>query len=736
MSAFNRNAIVETTVQESGQLLSGALTDHSFLGRRNPFQVIWLRRWIVVVTVILAMIAAVVVILRTTPQFSSSSRVNVGQAPVRLLGTEMGAVSTSMNFLNTQCEIIRSRRIIQQVINLPQIRDLETMKGAGSEDPVLFLQSHVKANVGRRDDLITVSAKAPNPRDSQTIANAVVDAFIADQQSQRRSAAADMLTSLQKAKVQAEDELSKKYKERLDFQRSNANLSLGSDRGNAIIDRLNQLSISLTTAQMEFLQLNSEYESVKAMLGDPQKLAQLMNSPQFRADTTDLRREMREASQQLYTMSNSYLPGYGGFGAVQARIKRLSDDLAAEDRRAAEAYLAQLEARMTAAQNRQASIQQYLDKQREQVLMLNDKAAQYAMIEADIRRLELSCNNVYDMMKQLKLADDVGLQKISVVETAMEGVQVEPDKPSIIMIALLSGLVMGIGLAYLREFTDQRLRSADEIKQVVGLPILGVVPHIQNARTLQQRGLAVHLDPMSDVAEAYRTIRTAVYFGFPEGTAKTILCTSPAPGDGKSTLASNLAAAMAQAGNKILLLDADFRKPAQHKIFELKTKVGLSSVLAGESELDDAILETPVAGLHLLPCGPIPANPSEILNSQTFADLLEDLSTRYDHILLDSPPVMPVTDSRILAASCDATILNLRAEKSTRKGGVYARDTLRSVGSRLLGVVVNDVPRRKGVYGYYYSETESYSYGYISSIKNNGQKALPANAPKQGQDVG
>src|SRR5205823_3503020 len=153
------------------------------------------------------------------------------------------------------------------------------------------------------------------------------------------------------------------------------------------------------------------------------------------------------------------------------------------------------------------------------------------------------------------------------------------------------------------------------------------------------------------------------------------------------------------------------RKPMQHRIFDIQSKIGLSTVLAGESTLEQAIHHTPIPGLDVLPCGPIPANPSEILNSQTFADLLDELSRQYDHVLLDSPPVMPVTDARILAASCDATVLALRAEKTTRRGGTYARDVLRAVGSRILGVVVNDVPRRKGVYGYYYSDAYAYTYG-------------------------
>src|SRR3954470_10230803 len=138
-----------------------------------------------------------------------------------------------------------------------------------------------------------------------------------------------------------------------------------------------------------------------------------------------------------------------------------------------------------------------------------------------------------------------------------------------------------------------------------------------------------------------------------------------------------------------------------------------------------------ISGLDVLPCGPTPANPSEILNSQTFADILDELADKYDLILLDSPPVMPVTDARILAASADATVLALRAEKSTRKGAIYSRDVLRSVGSRLLGVVVNDVPRRKGVYGYYYTDAEYYTYGYGG---NRGQAASKKPLPKAPSD--
>jgi capsular exopolysaccharide synthesis family protein len=597
----------------------------------------------------------------------------------------------------------------------------------GSANIVGYLRMNVSAVPGRRDDIISISVKTPFRDDSAAIANAIVEEYTNFHLKANKNTAAETFKLLQKAKADTDVELQGMYKKRLEFQQRNTDLSLGQDRSNAIVDRLNQLSVAATQAQLDVLRADSLYNSTKAMVTDPEKkIRQLMNAPGFRAsDNAQLRYKLRELQEQLAQLSTVYLPGSTSLNAAQNQIKRLQSELDEEDRRDAEAYLADLATKRDAAQQQYDQITQYLREQRKEVLRLNGAAAELANIEAEIKRLERDSDARSDQMKDVNIALDVDRpMNITVVENAApSGIPVEPDKASIGFYSLLIGLIGGVGLAFAREYTDQRLRSADEIKMALGLPILGMVPHIQHARTASQRGTQLHLDPMSDVAESYRTVRTAIYFGNPHGVAKTLLITSPAPGDGKTTLASNLAIAMAQAGNRILLLDADFRKPMQHKIFEVQKRTGLSSVLAGEVTLEEAIQETPVQGLHVLPCGPIPANPSEILNSQTFADVLDELTGRYDHVLLDSPPVMPVTDARILAASCDATVLALRAEKSTRKGAIYARDVLRSVGSRILGVVVNDVPRRKGVYGYYYSDAEMYSYGYTSkSIGANGAK--------------
>lgn len=345
-----------------------------------------------------------------------------------------------------------------------------------------------------------------------------------------------------------------------------------------------------------------------------------------------------------------------------------------------------------------------VERQQKKAYSVNDKAQEFASLDGDYRRAVQTVQKLDDSIQQAKIdvtiADSVA--KVSVLEGAQDwGLPYSPTKGRVLAVAGAVGLLLGIGLGMLRDWADQRLRSAEEVMATLGVPVLGTIPHMSRRLTPTQRGQRVFLDPMSNVAEAFRTVRTAVYFGARSDRAKTLLVTSAEPGDGKSTAAANLAIAMAQAGQRTLMLDCDFRKPTQQKIFEVPDEVGVSTVLAGREPLERAIQRTAVEGLDLLPGGPIPLNPSEILNSQAFSDMVDELAVKYDHIIIDSPPVNVVTDARILGALCDITLMVLRAEKTTRKHAEYARDGLLSVGARVLGAIVNDVSRGKSRTGFY-----------------------------------
>ncbi len=228
---------------------------------------------------------------------------------------------------------------------------------------------------------------------------------------------------------------------------------------------------------------------------------------------------------------------------------------------------------------------------------------------------------------------------------------------------------------------------------------------------MSDRGRRIVLFPDSREAEAFRTIRTAVLFNAAREGAKTLLITSPAAGDGKSTVVSNLAIAMARAGQKTMILDADLRKPTQHIIFGLDPRQRcLSDVFAGTMTLAAAVQPTDIEGLDILTCGYRIPNPAEVLHSQKFAQLLTCLTEVYDRIVIDAPPVTMVTDAQILGGLCDATVLVLKADKCMRRVAQHALDALQSVGARLLGVVVNEVRKKGDRYGYYQDRYHRY-YG-------------------------
>jgi capsular exopolysaccharide synthesis family protein len=264
-------------------------------------------------------------------------------------------------------------------------------------------------------------------------------------------------------------------------------------------------------------------------------------------------------------------------------------------------------------------------------------------------------------------------------------------------LAALVGLIGGLGFACVRDRYDYPLASARQIRSALGARVIGMIPRIAAG------GRVLETDPTSDVAESCRALYHAICEGIPEDRARTLVVTSPARGDGKTTLAANLALAMAQQGKRVLLVDADFRSPSIQRIFDLRGKAGLGNVLQDEHFTETAIHGSCVSGLDVLPCGTVLGNPIEMLNSERFIAALEHLSSVYDHVVIDAPPTVPVDDARIIAASCDVTLLVLRAGRANRRLSETARDGLIAVGANILGIVVNDVQPRsyaqyEGVY--------------------------------------
>jgi len=674
----------------------------------NPLMMIWRRKGILLAVTLICVAAAGVKYLFSTQVFRSEAKLfvqaNSAKAPLEV-GTQASGNSAQATLLHAQCELIKSNTILASALASPEIENLKTFNSGARFQ---YVKENLNATVGKDNDIITVSFDSPYPKEAQAILSAVVDAYTGYYGKEKRA----RVSELERWRDKTQADLEKKQQELLEFKKTNHAVSFNGETSNLTMQKLTSLQEALTQAHLETVNAKSAYDAAKAKVNDP---AQLRNFVEYLRSTgasagsdsneQALRSQLMAMEAQADALARRYLPNHPSVRAAQATVATLRSRIAEMDRSLAEGYLSSLDQKMATSKNREAELQKSIDEQNRAVMALNDKAADFEKIDADVKRLSNMVEKADMQIIDLNATANAGVPTVQVFDKPTEpSVPVRPERNVMLFEGLMIGLLLGCCAAIVRDWTDQGLRSSEEIIETLGVPLLGSVPHMPGPANPLAQGRKVDLEPASDVAETLRTIRTAVFFGTPDRESRTILVTSPAPGDGKSTFASNLAIAMAQTGKRVLLVDADFRRPVQHRIFECRPGIGLSTVLAGHEPLDKTIQSTGIAGLDILPAGPQPSNPSEILNSQSFNEVLEELSVRYEHVVIDSPAVMAVADARILSAMSSVTVLVLRAQTSTRKAAVHARRALQSVGAAILGVVVNDVPRardRHGDYGSY-----------------------------------
>ncbi len=310
---------------------------------------------------------------------------------------------------------------------------------------------------------------------------------------------------------------------------------------------------------------------------------------------------------------------------------------------------------------------------------------------------------------------------LSVVEPARPAYPTGPNTRNNVMLAAAIGLMLAVGAAFLLEYIDDTIKTPDDVRDVLGLATLGGIARIEGVDYPHKLVAALH--PRSPIAEAYRVLRTNLQFSAVDRPMRTLMVTSPNPVEGKSVTAANLAAVMAQSGKRVILVDADMRRPVQHHVFEVGNGKGLTTLLLnGEIHTQDMLCPTPVENLLVLPCGPIPPNPSELLGSKRMGELIETLQQEADVVIFDSPPVLAVADATILATRLDGTLLVVDSGGTRRAMANRAKEALAAVGAYLPGVALNRLSSRTGGYYYYY-------YYYYSSDGDRRRKKYSRRNP-------
>jgi len=378
---------------------------------------------------------------------------------------------------------------------------------------------------------------------------------------------------------------------------------------------------------------------------------------------------------------------------------------------------------------KEALIRTAFEHQKAQALEMKEKAIRYNILKRESDTNKEIYANLLQKMKETGISAAMTASNIQVVDQAeIPKAPYKPDKQRKLLLAAVVGLFLGVGLAFFFEYLDNTIKTTDEVEQIIRLPSFGMIPEISNGRKkLMENGnsfpaeLITFGQPRSMLSEAYRNIRTSILLSFSERPPKTIVITSPCPSEGKTTTVINTAIVLAQTNAKVLIIDADLRNGKVQKVFGGKNGVGLSNFLSGNAPLDSTIRKTEVPNLHYISSGPMPPNPSELIGSKLFKSMIEWLAKKFDHIIIDSPPVLGFSDSVILSASVDGVIFFLMIRQPPRETLQQTKDVLLQVNAKILGVVINRVNMQHSGYGYYYHK---YHYYYQ---KDDEKKGLPYN---------
>jgi capsular exopolysaccharide synthesis family protein len=520
------------------------------------------------------------------------------------------------------------------------------------------------------------------------------------------------------------DELKIKVKNsedaRLDYERKNQIWEID-DKQNLTTQRLSEISRQLIEAQGDRMRKQSLFEFAKQ--GDVDLVPQIRDS----IGVQDLLRKRSDLNGQYTEAINQYGPNFPKVQRIQSQLKEIDQSLDREKR----AVLVRLGSDYHEAQQREQLLMHTLDQQKSEANLMSGRMVQYNILKRDAEAEKALYDGLLTKLKEAGISAALQSSNIRVVDPAMiPSFPSRPAKARNVALAFLIGLVGGIGLAILREYMDNTVKTPDDIETLARLPSLAVVPAFQDSRrdgrrnnTLKEaigNGHARHVElvaqhlPKSQMSEAFRALRTALLLSQAGRPPQVILVTSALPREGKTTAAANLAVTLAQLGDRTLLVDADLRKPGIGRLLNMTSGkyAGLSSYLAGVSSLDLVTVQHPsVPNLSAIPTGPLPPNPADLLSSHRLADAIAQLRTKFKFIVIDTPPVMAATDAVILSVQADGVLLVVRSGETPKEAFTRTRDLLVSVKCRLLGVVLNAV--NSNAPDYYYSyRYYPYSYGY------------------------
>lgn len=724
---------------------------------------------------ILGTIVALVMAFTVSPRYTAISKIRIGTYEPLLASTRIEEMlqqkSQEGNYLETQIEEIKSFSLVDRILADPDVRggvfgddsknnELSSDEGSRYSDYKFSINEIERYLAGievrpiRRTSLVVLEATAKSPEVAALIANRHATEYIDWVRDKRVEQQARGLTFLKGQADELREKVASIEREMADYAEANSIVAVNKDE-NITAQRMADLNRKLTEVTGQKIEAENRFLEAQKGLKEDGAAGFEDSSMQ------NMRQELAKLQAELGLLSAKFTPEYPRVQQLSAQVGALKKAIENHGR----TIVAGLKARYQAALEEEKRLNDELEQQKSKTFDLSKRQVHYNVLQRELTTSRSLLESVLQQIKETSLSVESKASNVAIVDLAVvPTIPSYPRKKLWIFIGMIFGLAVGVSAAFLLSYLDDTVRTPEDAIRVIGLPNLGVVPSFDiepalpngkklelgfdqasasnsSSSTVDGRSLEEELEISSDrqggdsdnapvvndensampivfvnnpkslASEAYRTIRTAVLLSQAGQPPRTILVTSAQSSEGKTTSSVNLAASLASAGGRVVLIDADLRRPSVHRHLSMQRDgSGLVDVITGQRELSDVLIPNVVKRITFLPTGRIPPNPAELLGSLEMAAIIDTLSGQFDYVIIDSPPILPVTDSVILSRYVDGVVLVVRGASTPRKVISDACTRLRAVGARVLGTILNDVDVTAGDYTYY----SQYYYSYYT----------------------
>jgi len=716
------------------------------------------RKWVILATFAIVFALAVIATLNATRLYQATSEVAIFPENPNVLGFKDMSDTSAIDYdydaaLETQAAILRSDALAIKVIEAlhldrdarftgveqpPPSVDSAVRVSDMEPDPVraagLLGAFHAGLNVQlvRSSRLIQVSYTHPDPQLATQIANTLVTRFIEENFRTKYESVTQTSEWLSKELADLQLKVQTSEEKLVRYQKDHSILGVD-EKQNIVTSRLDELNKELTAAQTDRFQKESTYRL--AMGGDP-GIAE-KTSPEGTSSMLDkLREKEADLGTQYAQTTTQFGTGYPKVTELSNQLKQVRAEIETEKTR----MLHRIRDEYQAAVERENLLTTAFNQQKQEANQLNENSIEYSVLKRDAESNRQLYQDLLQRLKEAGVSAGLRSSNIRVVDVARTPTSpIAPNVRRNLMLGLLLGLGLGFGLAFVLESLDNTVHNLEEVGAISTLPALATIPlqlskngHSRKVlRTITDEkpgslSLVTYSRPKSEASEAYRSLRTSILLSAFGAPPKVLLVTSPSPQEGKTTISANSALVLAQRGSRVLLVDADLRRPGIDKLFGLKPRGGLSTLISGVDKAEDVLLPFPeVANLWILPAGPVPPQPAELLSSMVMKDYIARWRSEFDHVIIDTPPCLSVTDAVVLSPLADRVILVARSGQTTKPALRRASDLLLQVNARVMGIVLNALNAHSAGGYYYYGGrySEHYYDEELSENKRDGTAA-------------